>query len=272
MLFSAFTRERNFETDKVYQIKAYIKFLSKASNQHGVHSPFVYNFVTKCLYNKTKFEDYKKLAQYKTELLNSNVTLQIKDLGEGSRTLDANQRKVSKMVKTSSSSKKDAKLLYRLSKYLNFKNILELGTSLGMGTYALSLADSKAKIITIEGCLNTSAFAQSQLHHHRIKNVEFITGSFTNEIPNLKNNNFDFVFFDGHHNKTATIQYFKALLPKVHNDTVFVFDDIYWSKGMTEAWEYIKNHKSVTVTVDTFHLGFVFFRREQVKEHFKIRM
>jgi predicted O-methyltransferase YrrM len=256
----------------VYQIKAYIKFLSKASNQHGVHSPFVYNFVTKCLYNKTKFDAYKKLKQYKKELLQSNTVLQITDLGEGSKVLDANQRNVGKMAKTSSSSKKDSELLYRLSDYFKFKTVLELGTSLGMGTYALSLANPTSKIITIEGCPNTSNFAQSQLINHHIGNVEFLIGNFSNTIPTLQNNNFDFIFFDGHHNKEATIQYFEALLPKIHNETVFVFDDIYWSEGMTEAWEYIKNHNAVTVTVDVFHLGVVFFRKEQAKEHFKIRL
>jgi len=256
----------------VYQIKAYIKFLSKASNQHGVHSPFIYNFVTKCLYNKTKFDAYKKLKQYKKELLQSNTVLQITDLGEGSKVLDDNQRNVGKMAKTSSSSKKDSELLYRLSDYFKFKTVLELGTSLGMGTYALSLANPTSKIITIEGCPNTSRFAQSQLKKHDIGNVEFLIGNFSNTIPTLQNNNFDFIFFDGHHNKEATIQYFEALLPKTHNETVFVFDDIYWSEGMTEAWEYIKNHNAVTVTVDVFHLGFVFFRKEQAKEHFKIRL
>lgn len=256
----------------MYQLKAYIKFLTKSSNQHGVHSPFVYNFVTKCLYNKTKFEAYTKLKQYKKELLQSNTVLQITDLGEGSKVLDANQRNVGKMAKTSSSSKKDSNLLYRLSDYFKFKTVLELGTSLGMGTYALAIAIPTSKIITIEGCPNTSNFAQSQLKNHHINNVEFLIGNFSDTIPNLKNNNFDFIFFDGHHNKEATIEYFEALLPKTHNETVFVFDDIYWSEGMTEAWEYIKNHVTVTVTVDVFHLGFVFFRKEQAKEHFRIRL
>ena len=68
------------------------------------------------------------------------------------------------------------------------------------------------------------------------------------------------------------MHYFEALLPKATNDTVFIFDDIYWSKGMTEAWETIKQHPKVTVTVDTFFWGFVFFRKEQAKEHFTIRL
>ncbi|WP_225035540.1 O-methyltransferase [Winogradskyella sp. SM1960] len=256
----------------MYQLKSYIKFLITSTNQHGVHSPFIYNFVTKCLYSKTKHQAYTKLKQYKQELQTSKAVLEITDLGEGSKTLDANQRQVSKMAKTSSSSKKDAELLFRLSKYFKFKTCLELGTSLGMGTYAFALANTNSQITTIEGCPNTSAFAQSKLTGKNIKNVEFIIGNFSDTIPALKQDNYDVIYFDGHHNKLATIKYFEALLPKVHNDTIFIFDDIYWSKGMTEAWEFIKNHKSVTVTVDTFHLGFVFFRREQVKEHFKIRL
>ena len=256
----------------MYQITSYIKFLLSSTNQHGVHSPFVYSFVTKCLYDKTKFDNYKKLNQYKNDLLNSSIELHVVDLGEGSKKMANKQRHVSQMAKTSSSSKKNTKLLYRVAKYFDFKKTLELGTSLGMGTYALSVANPKAKITTIEGCPNTSAFAKSQLENQDIANVEFMEGNFEDIIPKLKDENYDFIFFDGHHNKEATIKYFESLLPKIHNETVFVFDDIYWSKGMTEAWEYIKNHKLVTVTVDCFHLGFVFFRKEQAKEHFKIRV
>ncbi|WP_317166887.1 O-methyltransferase [Winogradskyella litoriviva] len=251
---------------------AYIKFLLSATNQHGVHSPFVYNFVTKCLYDKKKYTAYKTLNNYRKILKNSKIELEITDLGEGSKVLNSTQRKVSDMVKASSSSKKESKLLFRLSQYFNFNTILELGTSLGMGTYALALANQSSVITTIEGCPNTSAFAKSKLDDLDIKNIHFKVGSFAERIQKLKDENYDFIYFDGHHNKNATIQYFEAFLPKIHNDTVFLFDDIYWSKGMTEAWEYIKNHESVKVTVDCFHLGIVFFRREQAKEHFKIRL
>ncbi|WP_339755687.1 class I SAM-dependent methyltransferase [uncultured Winogradskyella sp.] len=256
----------------MYQIIAYIKFLFSSTNQHGIHSPFIYSFVTKCLYDKKKHEAYSKLNDYRKALQKSNTILQVKDLGEGSKVLDANQRMVGKMVKTSSSSKKDSELLYRFSKYFGFKKIIELGTSLGMGTYAFSLANPSATITTIEGCPNTSAFTKSKLEELNIKNIDLLTGYFADIIPQLKEDHYDFVFYDGHHNKNATIQYFEALLPKVHNETIFVFDDIYWSKGMTEAWDYIKAHNAVTVTVDCFYLGLVFFRKEQVKEHFKIRV
>ncbi len=256
----------------MYQVLAYLKFLFSSTNQHGVHSPFIYNFVTKCLYDKTQYEAYSKLKAYRKTLHSSKTMLQVTDLGQGSKILNNYQRKVSKMIQTSSSTKKETRILFRLSKYFNFNTVLELGTSLGMGTYSLSLVNKAARITTIEGCPNTSDFAKSKFEDRDVQNTSFIKGDFTAIIPTLEEEKFDMIFFDGHHNKAATIQYFESLLSKAHNETIFVFDDIYWSKGMTEAWEYIKNHNSVTVTVDCFHLGFVFFRKEQAKENFKIRV
>ncbi|MBL7882976.1 MAG: class I SAM-dependent methyltransferase, partial [Bacteroidia bacterium] len=39
----------------------------------------------------------------------------------------------------------------------------------------------------------------------------------------------------------------------------------------TEAWEEIKRHPKVTVTIDLFFIGLVFFRKEQAKQHFIIK-
>ena len=99
-----------------------------------------------------------------------------------------------------------------------------------------------------------------------------LVGDFSKVIPTLASTNYDLIFFDGNHNKEATLKYFNQLLPKAHNNSIFIFDDIYWSKGMTEAWEEIKQHEKVTVSIDTFFWGIIFFRKEQAKEHFTIRV
>ncbi|WP_339624547.1 class I SAM-dependent methyltransferase [uncultured Winogradskyella sp.] len=256
----------------MYQLIAYIKFLFSSTNQHGVHSPFVYNFVTKCLYDKTKHKAYQQLYDYRNGLKKSTTVLKINDFGEGSKVLDKNERSVKKMIKTSSSSKKEAKLLWRIAKYFKTAQVLELGTSLGMGTFALSLEETTSHLTTIEGCSNTSDFSKHKFEALHITNTHFIKGHFLETIHHLKQTNYDLIYFDGHHNKTATIQYFETLLTKANNETIFIFDDIYWSKEMTEAWQYIKAHHAVTVTIDCFCLGLVFFRKEQQKEHFKIRL
>ena len=255
-----------------YQIIQYIKFLKTATNQHGVHSPFVYELVTKCFYAKTNHKEYETLKQYRTDLYNNSKSINITDFGSGSRKFKSNTRVISKMAKTSGITSKRAKLLLRLVKYFNSANILELGTSLGLSTSALSLGNKNTQMTTIEGCPETAKIAQEQFNKFQLNNIDLKISTFDEMLPKLVSNNFDLIYFDGNHQKEATIKYFLTLLPTATNETVFVFDDIHWSKEMTEAWEVIKNHPSVTVSIDTFFWGIVFFRKEQAKEHFTIRV
>jgi predicted O-methyltransferase YrrM len=182
------------------------------------------------------------------------------------------ERTVSKIAKNAGTTNKRAKLLYRLTNYFKPENVLELGTSLGIATHAISLGNPKVNITTIEGCLSTFEFSKKNFEKHQLKNINAINGNFNDIIEKLTSNKYDLIFFDGNHQKEATLNYFEKLLQTTNNDSVFIFDDIYWSKGMTEAWETIKLHRKVTVTIDTFFWGIVFFRNEQIKEHFIIRV
>lgn len=255
----------------LYQIKQYIKFLFKSTNQHGVHSPFVFNLVTKCLYDSSEYDAYKQISNYK-ELLKNRTKINVTDLGAGSHVAKIQERSVSEIAKNAGTTFKRAKLLYRLVTYLECKNILELGTSLGIATQAMSLANPKANITTVEGCPNISKFTKHNFKKHHLENIDLITGNFDEIIESLAPKTYDLIFFDGNHQKEATLNYFENLLKTAHNNSIFIFDDIYWSKGMTEAWEAIKAHPKVTVTIDTFFWGLVFFRNEQAKEHFVIRV
>ncbi len=88
-------------------------------------------------------------------------------------------------------------------------------------------------------------------------------------VPALES--IDLVFFDANHRYEPTLRYFETCLPKTHNDSLFVFDDIHWSAEMERAWAEIKAHPAVTVTIDLFWVGLVFFRREQPKQDFVLR-
>ena len=193
-------------------------------------------------------------------------------MGAGSQVMKYQDRTVSRIAKNAGTTKKRAQLLYRVTNYFRPDHVLELGTSLGIATQAIHLGNIKANITSIEGCPNTFEFTKKQFKTQQIKNTTFICGDFNDEIEKLSDNNYDLIFFDGNHQKEATLQYFETLLQTTNNNSVFIFDDIYWSKGMAEAWEIIKKHPKVTVTIDTFFWGFVFFRKEQIKEHFVIRI
>ncbi|QHI35251.1 hypothetical protein IMCC3317_05970 [Kordia antarctica] len=252
-----------------YQIFAYFKFLIKSTNEHGVHSPFVYDLVTKCFYDTESKEIYQTIERYRNELLNNHTEIEIKDFGAGSRVFSSNKRKISAIAKNAGITLKRAKLLARLISYFNIKNSLELGTSLGLATISMTEAN---EVFTLEGCPETAAIAQKQFEKYKLSNVKMYVGEFSISIPKIADQKYDLVYFDGNHQKEATLHYFEQLLKTAHNNSVFIFDDIHWSKEMSEAWEIIKNHPEVTVTIDTFFWGFVFFRKEQEKEHFVVRV
>tara|TARA_R110002074_G_scaffold14788_1_gene51029 strand:- start:131777 stop:132550 length:774 start_codon:yes stop_codon:yes gene_type:complete len=256
----------------LYQIKSYLNFLIKSTNAHGVHSPFVYDFVTTCLYDKKLYESYSKLKSFRKKLLQNNEVISITDFGQGSRVFSANHRKISAIAKHAGITKKRQQLLFRIVQYFQPKTVLELGTSLGMGTAALSLGNTSADIKTIEGCPNTAKIAKRQFEDFQLKNIELHIKSFEDFFEKDSTVHYDLVYIDGNHEKGKTLQYFNILLKKATNDSLFIFDDIYWSPSMTEAWNEIKTHPKVTVSIDTFYWGLVFFRKEQEKQHFCIRL
>ena len=253
-------------------ILSYLKFLKNSSNQHGVHSPFVYSLITKCFYDKKKYAEYSILKQYRNTLLANKNFIEVTDFGAGSRVFKSNKRQISKIANTAGISPKKAKLLFRVVNYFQPTTILEIGTSLGLATSALSLGNKNAKLTTLEGCAKTQEIAQNQCLLQNLSNIEFITSKFEDYLVNCKLNieHCKLIYFDGNHSKKATLDYFELLLPTITNETVWIFDDIHWSKDMEEAWEIIKNHPKVKVTIDTFQWGFVFFREEQEKEHFVV--
>ncbi|MFN3968258.1 O-methyltransferase [Flavobacterium sp.] len=255
------------------QIKSYLNLLYHSKNEHGVHSPFVFDLVTKCFYDKQQYPEYSILKNYRKSLLENKNTVEVTDFGAGSKVFKSNNRAINQIAKTAGITPKRAELLFRIANYFQPENVLEIGTSLGLATSALSLGNLKAKMTTLEGCENTLAVAKKQFEEFELTNINSVTTEFNSFLTNsqLPTSNFQLIYFDGNHSKQATLNYFELLLPTITNETVWIFDDIHWSLDMEEAWEIIKNHPKVTVTIDTFQWGIVFFRTEQEKEHFVIR-
>jgi len=232
----------------------------------------VYDLITKCLYDKKNYSEYEILKDFRNKLLQNKQEIEITDFGAGSRVFKSNNRKVSAIAKNVGVTPKRQQLLFRLVKYFNSENILELGTSLGLGTSAMAFASPSGTIKTVEGCPNTSKAAQGYFNEFKLNTIELHTNTFEGFFKRNNSNNYDFVYIDGNHNKENTLQYFEILLEKITNNSVLIFDDIYWSLEMTEAWQQIIQHPKVTVSIDTFYWGFIFFRKEQEKQYFTIRM
>lgn len=260
---------------QLHNIIDYIKYYAVAKSAHGVHSPFVYKFITELLENTNEdYYQFKELAEVRNKLAKNNSVIEITDFGAGSKVFKDNKRKISGLVKHGTSKRKFSELYFKLINFTNSQYIVELGTSIGLNTLYLAKSNSKSTIYTLEGCPELAKFSKQLFEEYEAKNIHLINDTFEKAFPKLLNEipKLDFLYVDGNHNYESTIHYFKLGLAKKHNHSVFVFDDINWNDEMKKAWEEIKNHPEVTLSLDLFSVGIVFFRKEQKqKEHFVLK-
>lgn len=239
-----------------------------------MHSPFVFSFITKVLNDKNNYPAYEKIEALRKQLLADNTVLQVQDFGAGSSVSKTNERSIASIARHAAKPKKFGQLLHRIVAYYQPQNILELGTSLGITSCYLATAKPDSFFITMEGSPAIAQVARQNFEKLQLQNIILLPGNFDDTLATAitKTPSLDLVFIDGNHRKEPTIRYFDQLLPKVHNDTILIFDDIHWSKEMDEAWSFIKQSPSVRCTIDLFFIGIVLFRQEfKEKQNFVVK-
>src|SRR5690554_390064 len=252
-------------------VSRYISFRRTSVNRHGVHSPFVYDLIEN-VFRKKKWENKSEIKELRNLLRRDHSLVEVHDLGAGSRVDNNAKRKLSTIVKVSTTSSKRGGMLQRLIDYMNYNSVLELGTNLGLTTCVLASAKAKPQIVSIEGSPELAEIAVKNLEKLNLK-AEIIVGSFKDnlDLALSRFTKLDMAYVDGNHRKQPTLEYFDTIADSMHNDSVIVVGDIHWSEEMEEAWSEIKNRDDVRVTIDLFDMGLVFFRKEMTKEHFIIR-
>ncbi|MES2567948.1 MAG: class I SAM-dependent methyltransferase [Bacteroidota bacterium] len=252
----------------------YINYRLTSYTEHDLHSPFLYNFYIELIRNKFPFGDFDELNEARKKLLIDSTAITFEDLGAGSKKLHSDIRLVKQIARHGIAQRKQAEFLYRLINKFNPITIVELGTSVGLSTLYLSKAAPRSSIYTIEGCKELVDFSKKLFNEHEARNIQNISGNFNTTFPHLLKsiNALDFLYIDGNHAYEPTMNYFRMALEKKHANSIFLFDDIYWSDEMQKAWKEICSHPEVTLSLDLFHFGIVFFRTEQKnKEHFVLK-
>ena len=248
----------------------YIKYRWNAKGRHGTHSPFVYRLVDECFQIKPT-EAFEQIRENLFREFQKNEKLiAVTDLGAGSKKMSS-QRKVSSIFKNSSSKGKYADLLYQLSHFTSPKHILEMGTSLGVGTMHLHYGCPLAEIDTIEGCSQTLEVAKENFGGDTEK-VHFIQSDFNSFFNDSIPKKYDLVFVDGHHDGAALLNYLERLQDRIHAETLIILDDIRWSNSMYDAWIKIMNDPKYHLSIDLFRMGIISLRPGQEKEHFTLKL
>lgn len=242
-----------------------------SGDEHSVHSPYIYNFYTKVI--RASSEKISAIEVTRKNLSKSRKVIHVTDLGAGSKLTNQTNRSIAEIVKNSSKSPRLASLINRIISFQNPDCVFDLGTSLGFTTGYIAKAIPNGKIISFEGAPEIAKVASENFNTWNCNNIEIVIGNIDEKLEEaLSDHTPQIVFFDANHRYAPTIKYFHTCLSKADRDTIFIFDDIYWSSEMEKAWMEIKEHSQVKVTIDLFHLGLVFFREGQEKEHFKLKL
>jgi predicted O-methyltransferase YrrM len=236
--------------------------LSKSGKGHGIHSPFVFNLISRVFRNKIDPDIVSGIEKIRKRLVSDNRLIEVRDLGSGSVKMKPNSRRVSDIAKYSPVPKKYGILLSNMAAEFGKPFVVELGTSIGISTMYMASADKSLKIKTIEGCPATATIAKENFREAGFSNIELFTGSFEEVLPAITNCNErpGLVFIDGDHRKEPVIDNFKKIAASSDTGTVVIVDDINYSPEMEEAWNEIRKDKRVSVTVDIYRMGIVFFR------------
>jgi predicted O-methyltransferase YrrM len=247
----------------------YIKYILKAKGRHGIHSPFVYDFTDSCLSIPISKNDQKTIQSFSNKLSTNKTEIQQIDLGSGSKKKGV--KTIQTIYNNARSKGSYAKLLYQINKHYQGKEILELGTNLGIGTLHLYLGNKNSSITSVEGCPNLHTFTKHNFELFENHKIKFIHSSFIDFLD--KNNKvFDIVYIDGDHHGESLEKYIELLHPFTHNETIYLIDDIRWSDSMFNSWNKLQTNQNFNLSIDLFKVGILQKKEGKEKEHFILKI
>lgn len=259
---------------QLHQVIKFLEYLIISGHRkgHAIHSPFMFDLVSRVLRNKNKTEVVLRIEKIRKRLLKDRRIISMNDFGTGAEIKRSNKRVVSEITRKSAVPEKYGLILLNLASEFGKDTVLELGTSLGISSMYLAAGAGKGTLHTIEGCAECSSVAAENFMEGDFGNIVQHTGSFETVLPELlKKITPGLIFIDGNHRKEPVLEYFSTISSSFPGGQVFVFDDIHSSVGMTEAWGIIKRSDKVTSTIDLFRMGIAFTQRNITRKHYMLR-
>lgn len=247
-------------------------FLSGHRGGHGIHSPGVFEFVTRVLFDRSEYPVYHEIDEYLKKLQEDNQVITSNDFKSTSLAFDSDKRTVSKISRKVAIPPKYGRLLLRTVRYYQYRHLVELGTSLGVSALYLSSGNDNSRLVTMEGNPQLALAAGNFLQASGKRHIEIINLPFEEALM-CRHEAFedpDLVFIDGDHRKESTLEYYRYFRSRIRCGFIFI-DDINWSAGMRKAWNTIIKEEKEGVTIDIFRMGIVMIRESITPGHYLIR-
>lgn len=250
----------------IQHVFSFGKWYAQAKSRFDVDSPFVSKFISHVLESREEPTALRDLRDLRDELKADRRQVRLAPMGAGSSVSKMKIRTVRDILHNSVSTHNQQALLYRLIKLYQPKTMLELGTCLGISAVAQWRGHREGRLYTIEGDPALHQLAKKiikKLEPGHGDHIKVISGSFANVLPSLLNQmgSLDYLFIDGDHHSEALLSYYDICKNYLHEKSIVVIHDLYWSKDMHQAWIQISRRPEVTAALDLYHSGILFFNQ-----------
>lgn len=224
---------------RIYKLsKTGLKILYKVRHHrgHGIHSPFVFNLITKVIEEKNPYHIYDDI-----ELILNDMSLKQKKLD------------------------KNNKLLFKLVNYFGSRRILEIGSGYGINSLCLTAPSKGIECICIESC-EKKIDSATKVYHRWDRNITLIR---TNNLPEISDKQ-DCIFIDLANYNNLPPNLNQYLLNLSYDKTFIIIKGIRTNKRHQMLWRRIKDIETRTVALDLFNTGIIFFDTRLYRWNYKI--
>jgi predicted O-methyltransferase YrrM len=254
---------------RFHQVKAYTNHWLHVVDEHSIHSPFFFDFYINVLKAEIDHAPLRKIEELREKLLQNNLEINVTDFGAGSSHFTSENRTISKIAATSLSPQTHCELYFRILKFVEAENVVELGTSLGITSLYLA-AQKGVHVTTFEGSKALASIALTNFESFTARNIKLIEGNIDSTLPDFLQDptKINFALVDANHRYGPLLRYFTGLCKRMDDKGIMVIDDIHHTPEMEKAWEELKKHELVHSSVDLFRCGLLFFDPTIQKQHF----
>ncbi|MDR0795506.1 MAG: hypothetical protein LBE79_05540 [Tannerella sp.] len=219
---------------------------------YGVHSPFVFDFITFVIEEKYAYYAYRDISRVKLQMIQNN------------RFVSYRGKKVSteNSLRRFGISTQEGEFLFRLTNYLQPRKILSTGSSMGLTSLYLTRYSSNVQCITLENEPGFAQVASQVLNREANQALHILTGNYPETIRDaiVQLQQIDCLYIG----KDVSIQdwaiIFEQCLPFIHDTFFCVMAGIRSSHEKLYYWKQFLQHPRITVVIDMFDLGLLFFQ------------
>lgn len=223
---------------QVYRLsRAGVRLIYKIRHHrgHGIHSPFVFDLITKVIEEKAAYYAYADIGYY------------LEHFPEKTYADDRHFR-----------------LLFKLVNYFSSKRILELGAGVGISTLYLTAPASDIECISVDADSANKRHAQ-MLYEHWPRNIVQNSAA----TVNLEEKQ-DCIFVNLRNYSHSTECIINCILQNVHEKSFVIIDGIRTNRKYQMLWKELLKKDEVVVSLDLYNVGILFFNKKYFKKNYKL--